>query len=102
MAVAYLDVVQDFINGYDPDLTADFAHTIRAFCSRLCKSANVGSARADLGANIRALAVQRYLVVIYKVTPEAVVIIRVLYRGHAGAMPILRRMQSLPKLTPTP
>lgn len=102
MAVAYLDVVQDYINGYDSDRAADFAHAIRALCDRIRKSPNIGRTRPDLGANIRTLAVQRHVVVIYKATPEAVIIIRVLHRGHTDAVLISKGMQSLPTLTPAP
>ena len=70
-----------YINRDNAKRALSFITEIESKCFKLAKSPNIGSARADLGDNIRMLVHGRYLI-FYSAKPQLVLIERILHSAR--------------------
>lgn len=81
-ALADLDAIYDYIELENPRRAASFVQEIRDRCRALCTHPNLGPARDELGSGIRIFPMLHRIVVVYRVTEAAIVVVRVFSGGR--------------------
>jgi toxin ParE1/3/4 len=85
-AQADLDALDDYIAQDSPQRAFRFVQRIRSACDHLVRFPESGRAREDLAPGLRTFAFERRLVIAYRVTGEAVEVVRVFYGGRNMAV----------------
>ncbi|GGF74325.1 hypothetical protein GCM10007301_37680 [Azorhizobium oxalatiphilum] len=81
-ALTDLDAIEDYIARDRPERAAAFVDGIIARCGQLGAQPEMGRARDDLRPGLRLLPLDRRVVVVYRLTPGPVEIIRIFYGGR--------------------
>ena len=81
-AVADLERIFWFIAADSPERGLAYIERIRGACRGLCDAPMSGSARPDLGKEVRILPLWRRIVVAYRVQPERIEVLRVFSAGQ--------------------
>ncbi|MGV6873406.1 type II toxin-antitoxin system RelE/ParE family toxin [Pseudochelatococcus sp. B33] len=81
-ALSDLDAIFDYIEPDNPLRAASFVADIRTRCRLLCDHPMLGPARNDLGEGLRIYPMFRRIVVAYRFTGDAIVIVRVFSGGQ--------------------
>ena len=87
-ALTDLDAIYDYIGADNPHRAASFVDEIRARCRALCTHPELGPKRDDIRPGLRILPMRSRVVIAYRLTADAVVILRVFYSG--GDCEVLR------------
>ena len=80
-ALADLDGIYDHIAPENPRRAASFVEDIRKRCRTLCEHPELGPARPDIKPGLRIYPMLGRIVVVYRVTPREIVIVRVFSGG---------------------